>query len=181
MSIYVYIAKSLDGYIADKNGEIDWLNDIPNPDNSDFGFAEFMNNIDAIVMGRKTFETVHSFDVWPYTKPVYVISRAWHELPKKYSGKAEILNLNPKKIIETLAKKGMKNLYVDGGALIRSFLSEDLIDELIITSIPVILGAGIPLFGNLQSSLKFKLYKSEVLNNSLVKSYYKRDKKSSRE
>lgn len=176
MSLYVYIAQSLDGYIADKNGGIDWLNEIPNPENSDFGFAEFIGKIDAIVMGRNTFETAISFGVWIYTKPVYVVSATLNDLPQEYSGKAEILNLKPKQIIETLAKNGMKNLYIDGGALIQSFLSEDLIDELIITSIPILLGGGIPLFGELDNSLKFKFQKSEVLNNSLVKSYYKRDR-----
>jgi len=176
MSLYVYIAQSLDGYIADKNGDIDWLMDIPNPENSDFGFAEFMSKIDAVVMGRNTFEKVNSFGVWSYTKPVYVISASLHDLPQKYSGEVEILNLKPKQIIETLEKEGMKNLYIDGGSLIQSFLSEDLIDELIITSIPVLLGGGIPLFGKLNNSLKFKFQKSEVLNNSLVKSHYKRDK-----
>ena len=82
MANFVYIAQSLDGYIADKNGGLDWLNEIPNPDNSDFGFAEFLNNIDAIVMGRKTFEQVMSFGVWPYPKPVFVVSTSLKELPQ---------------------------------------------------------------------------------------------------
>jgi dihydrofolate reductase len=176
MSLYVYIGQSLDGYIADENGGIEWLNDIPNPEDSDFGFSEFISNIDAIVMGRNTFETVQSFGVWPYSKPVFVISSSLHNLPEQYSDKAKILNLQPKQIIETLEKDGLKNLYIDGGALIQSFLSEDLIDELIITTIPVLLGGGIPLFGKLRKLLKFRFLKSEVLNNYLVKSYYKRDK-----
>ena len=177
MSIYVYIAQSLDGYIADENSNIDWLNDIPNPENSDFGFAEFMSKIDAIVMGRNTFEKVHSFGMWPYTKSVYVISSSLHKLPKEYSGKAKILDLEPSQIINVLREKGLINLYVDGGSLIQSFLSEDLIDDLIITTIPILLGGGIPLFGKLNNALKFNFYKSEVLNNSLVKSYYRREKK----
>lgn len=176
MTLYVYIAQSLDGFIADKNGGIEWLTEIPNPDNSDFGFAEFMTNIDAVVMGRNTFEKVQSFGVWPYMKPVYVISSTLHILPKEYSGKAEILNLKPSQIIERLKKDGLQNLYIDGGALIQSFLSNDLIDELIITSIPILLGDGISLFGKLGRSLKFKFLKSEVLNNSLVKSHYRREK-----
>jgi dihydrofolate reductase len=176
MSLYVYIAQSLDGYIADKNGGVDWLNEIPNPENSDFGFSEFIGKIDAIVMGRNTFQKVQSFGMWPYQKPVYVISSSLRKLPKDYFGKAEILTLKPKQIIKTLEKKGMKNLYVDGGALIQSFLSEDLIDELIITTIPVLLGDGISLFGKLNYPLKFEFQKTEVLNNSLVKSYYRREK-----
>ena len=176
MTLYVYIAQSLDGFIADKNGGLDWLNEIPNPDNSDFGFAEFMSSIDAVVMGRNTFEKVHSFGMWPYAKPVYIISSTLNELPKEYFGKAEILNLKPHQIIEKLNKEGFNNLYIDGGALIQSFLSEDLIEELIITSIPVLLGDGISLFGKLDKSLKFKLQRSEVLIDSLVKSHYIREK-----
>jgi len=175
MAIYVYIAQSLDGYIADKDGGIDWLNEIPNPENDDFGFAEFIGKIDAIVMGRRTFEKVMSFGMWPYAKPVYVISSTLRELPKEYTGKAEILNLQPSQIIKDLDKKGFKNLYIDGGALIQSFLSRDLIDELIITSIPVLLGDGISLFGKLEDSIKFKFHKSEVLLDSLVKMHYVRD------
>jgi dihydrofolate reductase len=176
MTLYVYIAQSLDGFIADKNGGLDWLNEIPNPDKSDFGFAEFMSKIDAVVMGRNTFEKVQSFGIWPYNKPVYIISSTLNELPKEYSGKAEILNLKPPQIIEKLNKEGFNNLYIDGGALIQSFLSEDLIDELIITSVPVLLGDGISLFGKLSNSLKFKLQKSEVLIDSLIMSHYLRKK-----
>lgn len=124
MALYVYIAQSLDGYIADKNGGLDWLNDIPNPDKSDFGFAEFMSKIDVIVMGRNTFETVQSFGMWPYTKPVYVISSTLTKLPEEYSGKAEVLNLKPPHIIDYLAKKGFNNLYIDGGALIQLSLGK---------------------------------------------------------
>ena len=74
MSNIVYIAQSLDGYIADKDGGIDWLSDIPNPEDNDFGFADFINKIDAIVMGRNTFQKVVTFGTWPYTRPVFVIS-----------------------------------------------------------------------------------------------------------
>jgi len=114
--------------------------------------------------------------MWPYTKPVYVVSTSLNELPKEYTGKAKILNLTPSQIIEKLNKDGLINLYIDGGALIHSFLSEDLIDELIVTSIPVLLGDGIPLFGELSNPLKFKHQKTEILINSLVKSHYKREK-----
>jgi dihydrofolate reductase len=133
-------------------------------------------DIDAIVMGRNTFQQVLSFEVWPYTKPVYVISSSLNKLPDEYSGRAQILNLNPSDIIEKLHSDGLKNLYIDGGALIQSFLAEDLIDELIITTIPIVLGAGIPLFSELSTVLKFKHQKTEVLLNSLVKSHYLRQR-----
>jgi dihydrofolate reductase len=170
----VYIAQSLDGYIADKNGRIDWLNDISNPENDDFGFSDFMNDIDAIVMGRNTFQQVLSFGVWPYTKPVYVISTSMNKIPDEISDKVTLLKSVPVEIIKTLHKQGFKNLYIDGGLLIQSFLSEDLIDELIITTIPVLLGGGTSLFGELKETLKFEHIQTEVLLNSLVKCHYKR-------
>lgn len=71
----VFIATSLDGFIADKNGRIDWLHSIPNPENDDMGYVKFEEKIDALVIGRGTFETVLGFDVdWPYHKPVFVLS-----------------------------------------------------------------------------------------------------------
>ncbi|MCJ7735095.1 MAG: dihydrofolate reductase family protein [Anaerolineales bacterium] len=172
MTLLVYIAQSLDGFIAGKHGELDWLNDLPNPENSDFGFNDFLDGIDAIVMGRNTFEIVKGFDGWPYTKPVFVISSTLTELPPEYAGKAKILDLQPREIIDQLHKEGFDDLYIDGGLLIQSFLIENLIDELIITSIPVLLGEGISLFGKLDNRIRFKLHKSEILNNSLVKNHY---------
>lgn len=172
MTSYVYIAQSLDGYIAGPNGELDWLNNIPNPDNDDFGFAEFMNKIDALVVGRNTFEMVLSFGVWMYTKPVYVASSTLKSIPPDYADKAKIINASPPEMVTTLKNKGLSNLYIDGGALIQSFLCHNLIDKLIITTIPILLGAGIPLFGNLNSPINLKFEKSEVLLNMLVKNYY---------
>lgn len=176
MTLYIYIAQSLDGYIAGPNGDLDWLNNIPNPDNNDFGFAEFMKQIDAVVMGRNTFEKVQTFGIWPYSKPVYVASGSLKSLPSEYSGKAQIINLSPSEIVEKLEKEGLSNIYIDGGALIQSFLTKDLIDELIITTVPILLGSGISLFGKLETSVELKFRQSEILINSLVKSYYTREK-----
>lgn len=174
MTNIVYIATSIDGFIADADGGIEWLEDIPNPDHSDFGFSNFMAKIDAIVMGRKTFEKVLTFPEWPYTIPVFVLTNSNLQESPHLSGKVKFLRGQPGEIVETLSKKGYKNLYIDGGVTIQRFLEEDLIDELIITTIPVILGKGIPLFGNLQEKLQFTFNKSEVLGSSLVKNYYKR-------
>ena len=100
---YVFIARSLDGYIADKDGGIDWLNMIPNPDNIDTGFVELMNKIDAIVMGRNTFEKVLSFNIpWPYTKPVFVASNTLSKVPEKLEEKVELINGTPASIVEII-------------------------------------------------------------------------------
>ena len=84
----VFISTSLDGYISDKKGGIDWLHSIPNPDNNDMGYVEFINRIDALVMGRSTFETVLGFDIdWPYHKPVFILSETLKEIPEPLKDK----------------------------------------------------------------------------------------------
>ena len=177
MRTVVYIATSLDGFIARPDGDIKWLINIPNPDNSDFGYEEFIAGIDAILMGRKTYETALNFDPWPYNRPVFVLSNILENVPHELEGKAEIINGSLKDILQCLEKRKIKNLYVDGGRTIQSFLKEDLIDEMIVTTVPILLGSGIPLFGHLDEDLKFKCEKVEFISEYLVKHYYRRDKK----
>ena len=179
MTNYVYIATSLDGFIATDEGDLDWLDEIPNPEKNDFGFADFMSEIDAIVMGRKTFEKVLSFEAWPYDKPVYVLSRSKLEIPEALQDKIKIIKGSPKELVDQLKELGHQNLYIDGGITIQNFLEEDLIDEMIITRVPVVLGNGIPLFGKLAQRLYFSHHSTEILNESLVKSHYKRIRKKS--
>jgi dihydrofolate reductase len=177
MANYVYIATSLDGFIATSKGGLDWLFEIPNPEQSDFGYAEFISGIDAIVMGRNTFMKVLTFGAWPYNKPIFVLSNTLVNVPGDVADKVEIVNGEVKVLVGQLNKRGHCNLYVDGGSVIQSFLEEDLIDEMIITRVPILLGDGIPLFGKFTRSLKFSHKKTEILNDSLVKSYYTRVRK----
>jgi len=171
----VYIAASIDGFIADKNGGIEWLNRTPNPENSDLGFNEFNDRIDAIVMGRNTFETVCSFDIdWPYKLPVFVLSNSLEKISEEYQEKAFLVKGSLIEVLKQIHQKGCNSLYIDGGATIQSFLKEDLIDELIITTIPVVLGEGIPLFSTLNHELNFELVSSEVYINHLVQTHYAR-------
>lgn len=175
MTNYIYIATSLDGFIAASDGSIDWLYEIPNPEQSDYGYAELMSGIDAVVMGRNTFDKVLTFGEWVYDKPVFVLSNTLKQIPEEIIGKAEIINGNVKDLVKKLNRLGYKNLYVDGGGAIQSFLKEDLIDEMIITRIPIILGSGFPLFKHIDKRLKFKHQKTEIYNNTLVKSHYIRN------
>ena len=115
MTIFIYIAVSLDNFIATPDGGLDWLYAIPNPEQSDYGFADFIQRVDALVMGRKTFETVLSFDPWPYQKPVFVLSRTLAALPEKAIGKAELIVGEPAEVVRILGARGFHNLYVDGG------------------------------------------------------------------
>ncbi len=172
MPNYVYLATSLDGYIATSDGGLDWLYAVPNPDNDDYGYADFIEGIDALVMGRKTFEKVLTFDSWPYTKPVFVLSNSLNPLPEVVKNKAEKVSGELSVLVKQLSVKGYSNLYIDGGSTIRSFLAEDLIDEMIITRVPVLLGTGIPLFTQLRGTLTFEHQKTEVLSFALVKSHY---------
>ena len=174
MTNYVYIATSLDGFIATPDGGLDWLFEIPNPDQSDYGYSEFMGGIDAIVMGRNTFEKVLTFSDWPYNKPVFVLSNSLTAVPEPIVAQAEIVKGDIKSLVNQLHQGGYQNLYVDGGKTIQSFLQADLIDEMIITRVPILLGSGLPLFGQLDQSIKFNYKKTEVYNDTLVKSYYVR-------
>ena len=144
----VFIATSLDGYIADKDGGIDWLHTIPNPENIDLGFNSFMEGIDALIMGRNTYETVLGFDMeWPYGKPVFVLSSKLTNVPGNLKGKVYLMSGKLDDILNHIHQMGYSNLYIDGGHTIQKFLESDLIDEMIISTIPIVLGGGIPLFG----------------------------------
>lgn len=171
----VFIAKSLDGYIAGKNGEIDWLHAIPNPDNDDLGYLELMNDIDAIVMGRNTFETVLGFGgEWPYSKPVFVLSHTLKEVPEEVLEKVYLISGNPREVLAIIHEREYFRLYIDGGTTIQAFLKEDLINELRITTIPILLGGGFPLFGELTASMVFEQVKTRVFLQQLVQTHYRR-------
>lgn len=171
---YVFIAKSLDGFIADKDGGVEWLHTtVENPEMKDTGYNSFMEKIDALVMGRNTFEVVRSFDIpWPYEKPVFVVSNSLKNIPEELKGKVEIVQGTPQEIVSVLNKKGFANLYIDGGLTVQNFLREDLIDELIVSTLPILLGAGIPLFGELPKPMLFQHVKSEVFLNAITQDTY---------
>lgn len=175
MANIVFIATSLDGYIADKNGGLDWLQSVPNPNNIDMGFGSLMDRVDALVMGRNTLDVVLSFGVeWPYSKPVFVLSNTLSKVPAGYEDKVFLVKGELKEIVKSLNEQGYKDLYIDGGKTIQSFLKEDLIDELCMTTIPVLLGGGSPLFGELSASQSFKLVESQVYLDAMVQNWYRR-------
>ncbi|NQZ10934.1 MAG: dihydrofolate reductase [Algicola sp.] len=171
----IYIATSLDGYIADKNGDIDWLHDIEIPDGSDMGFGAHFDRIDALVMGRNTLDAVLGMDIeWPYSKPVFVLSNTMTAVPVGYEGKIFLLKGDVSEVVKQINDQGYNTLYIDGGVTIQHFLKADLIDEMIITTIPVLLGGGAPLFGALDAPLKFKAVKSEIFADAIVQNHFAR-------
>ena len=171
----VFIATSLDGFIAGTKGEIDWLDLIPNTEGTDMGYFDFYKNIDALLMGRKTFETVIGFDVdWPYDKPVFVLSNSMKSIPESHQGKAFLVNGKLRELVADLNDQGYRHLYIDGGKTIQSFLEQDLIDEMIITTIPILLGEGIPLFSSLENRLVFTCVQSHIHLSAIVQSQFVR-------
>ncbi len=174
MQNYVYIATSVDGYIADRTGGLDWLMSIEAPEGDDFGFSDFMDSIDALVMGNNTFEKVLSFGEWIYSKKVYVLSNSRKEISKHLVGKVEIVSGTPHEVIAHLEKAGHTKLYIDGGSTIQQFLNAGCIDELIITQVPIILGGGVPLFGLTDSEIHLELVKTTLLNKTLVQNHFRK-------
>ena len=171
----VFIATSLDGYIADRQGGIDWLHSIPNPEQLDMGYTEFMCQTDALVMGRNTFETVCAFDMdWPYQKPVFVLSNSLEKIPEKFLGKAQLIKGKTNEILQEIHNLGYQKLYIDGGTTIQGFLKEDLIDEMIITIIPILLGGGIPLFSEFPKKLQFECVDSKIYLDAVVQNHFVR-------
>lgn len=171
----VFIATSLDGFIADKDGGIDWLSSVPNPDHQDNGYTAFIQGVDAILMGRKTFETVLGFDMdWPYHLPVFVLSRTMENVPAHLQEKVFLVSGTLTEIIEQIRGLGYPHLYIDGGVTIQNFLQEDLIDEITISQLPVLLGDGFPLFGTLPKMLEFELVKTDLFLDQITQNTYVR-------
>ncbi len=175
MSNYVYVGTSIDGYIAGPDGDLSWLEYVPAPEGDDLGFSDFMGRVDAVVMGRNTFETLIGFGVgWHYPKPGLILSSSMHTVPEEFSDHVEVTSGTPREIVEYAKERGLYDLYIDGGATVQRFLAEDLIDELILTEIPVVLGGGTRLFGPLEHFLGFELVETTILIDQLVKRRYRR-------
>lgn len=176
MRTIAYIGTSLDGFIARNDGDIEWLTQFAD-DEAIHAYEEFMNRIDAIVIGRATFEKVLTFSSWPYTKKVFVLSNSIKQLPDTRSDKIILLSMKPEELLSYLSGLGFSTIYVDGGKVIQDFLKEDLIDEMIIAKAPILIGSGIPLFNYIDTDLQFKHVRTAVQSNGLVRSYYERERK----
>ena len=175
MEIHIFLVISLDGLIARNNGEIVWLEKFNSDDpNEDYGFGEFFKRMDCLVMGRKSFEKVLSFQKWPYTgKPVQVLSRTLTSLPAAVSSLAELTpKLSPHELLDYWSGLGWKRIYLDEGDAARSFPECGLVKQLTLTRIPIILGTGKPLFGNMLPEIILKHLYSRSFASGLVQSDY---------
>ena len=170
MKASIFIATSLDGFIARQDGALDWL---PADGGEPHGYDEFIATVDALVIGRKTFETVLTFDTWPYgSKPVIVLSTNPAALRAPAGAVCEAMTGTPEEIVARLGARGMKHLYIDGGVTIQRFLAAGLIQRLIITRVPVVLGTGIPLFGPVAHDLRLTHVATRAYPSGLVQSEY---------
>jgi dihydrofolate reductase len=171
----VFVGVSLDGFIARPNGDLDWLMGDGGGDSAEYGYNEFIAGIDAIVMGRKTFEKVLTFDKWYYgNKRVVVLSNQPFDLSvaQAHGGVIELMAGPPAEIVSKLAASGARHLYVDGGITIQQFLRAGLIHRLIISRLPVLIGEGIPLFGSLPRDIRLSHIATRTYSGGLVQSEY---------
>jgi dihydrofolate reductase len=166
----VFIATSLDGFIARENGALDWL---PQGEVEDHGYAALMASVDAVVMGRNTYETVLTFDSWPYPGTlVVVLTTRPLPLPLPPGATVDIMAGAPRDIITRLAERGLKHLYIDGGITVQRFLDAGLIQYFTLTRIPVLLGRGIPLFGPVAGDIRFEHVATRSYAGGMVTSEY---------
>lgn len=172
MECTAYLGMSLDGFIAGPNDELDWLDELEHSDGVDYGYAAFMDSVDALVMGRRTFETVAGLvEEWPYDKPVVVMSSTLTELPE-HATDCEIFSGSPADVVALGESRGWSHLYVDGGKLASSFINDGLLDELIVSVLPVALGTGVAVFGALADHTWFELVSTESFDNGMVQNRY---------
>lgn len=146
--VHVFTAISLDGYIADSEGGLEWLMMLPAPEDEDHGYDAFVEHVDCLLIDSDSFRALTAMRGWPYDKPVVVLSRSIRpeEVPEYLAGRVRVIRASPKAILRQLGAEGVRRVYLDGGQVISSFLREGLVQRLTLTRLPVILGSGLPLF-----------------------------------
>lgn len=172
----LYIATSLDGFIARPDGNLDWLTSIPNPRAGDYGYAEFIASIETIIMGRKTYNEIIGFGIdWPYIGlNSYVVTN--NKELKIQSPETYLLTGKIKDFVAETKSKTKKDIWlIGGGQLITTFINEDLLDKMIITIIPKIIGDGIPLFAYKPKETKWKLIEAKSFDTGVVNLTYEKE------
>jgi dihydrofolate reductase len=166
----VFVGTSLDGFLARPNGNLDFL---PHGDGEEHGYQAFFASVDALVIGRGTFEIVLAFPEWPYgSKPVFVLSSRPLDLTAVRGGAVEQMGGEPADIVARLDARGFRHVYVDGGITIQRFLRAGLIQKIVITRVPVLIGTGIPLFGALERDIQLEHLETRQYASGLVTSEY---------
>lgn len=172
----VYIAASVDGFIARPDGDVEWLHrpEYEAPEAGDYGYETFISTVDGMLMGRNSFEKVLTFSEWPYGQmPVVVLSSKALNVPDALRERIIPEQGEPQDVLQRLEARGFTHLYVDGGVTIQRFLHAGLIDEMTITRIPVLLGRGIPLFGAAGRELQLEHLATNSFSNGFVQNRYR--------
>ena len=169
MNASIFVGVSLDGFIARANGDLDWL---PHGSGEDHGFTPFLASVDAIVMGRHTYEKVLTFGAWPYGDKLVVVLSSRELAPAPAGARVERRSGPPAEIAAQLAQRGLEHLYVDGGITTQQFLAAGLITRLTITTIPILIGSGIPLFGPTPRDIPLRHVATRTFPSGLVQSEY---------
>lgn len=171
-SVKLYIATSLDGFIARENGSIDWLTEYDNNPETDYGYSEFYSSIGTVLMGRKTYEQVLGFGSWPYKeKKSYIFTR--QKKPLCRESNVEFVSGNIREFVHQLKESTEEDIWLVGGSqLIKAFIEENFVQDLIIFVVPKILGSGIPLFDHIGKEIRLKTLRVEKYENGLVRMEY---------
>jgi len=169
---HVFIATSLDGFIARPDGALDWLENA-NPAGEDHGYQAFIATIDGIFIGRATFEVALGFTPWPYDRPLIVLSSTLRadDVPDHLADRVSIVR-SVSEALQWSRRRGWQRAYVDGGATIRSFLKDGAIEDMVLTRVPVLLGSGLPLFGHLEADIPLRHLGTRSFPSGLVQSRY---------
>lgn len=171
MTVSVFVGTSLDGFLARPDGSFDFLPS--DGGGADGGFAEFFATVDALVMGRNTFDVVRAMPGWQYgDKPLFVLTHRSLDLSSAPPGKVEAMSGQPEEVVRRLAARGLRRLYVDGGLTIQSFLRAGLVDRITVTTVPVLIGQGIPLFGAVPKDIKLRHASTKAIAGGMVQSVY---------
>lgn len=170
---HMFMAMSLDGFVAREDHGLDWLMK-QKTDGEEHGHAAFMASVDGIVMGSGSFRTVLSFDPWPYDKPVIVLSETMtqNDIPQDLRRKVTVSALAPRDLMETLSRQGWRRAYIDGGMIIQSFMRAGLIADMTVTIVPILIGTGKRMFGPLDADIDLRLMESTSFPSGLVTSRY---------
>ncbi|MCG7587597.1 dihydrofolate reductase family protein [Photobacterium sp. OFAV2-7] len=178
MKCSVYIATSVDGFIAKKDGSVDWLHTAGKPDvEVDTGWDDYLASVDCLIMGRSTMEVISAMNLtaeqWPYGDiRIIVLSNTLKEAPDNMKGRVEMYSGDIDTLVTRLENEGHQHAYIDGGATIQTFLNLELINEMIITRAPVLLGEGIPLFGKTSKEIRLEQAKATAFANDFVQVTY---------
>lgn len=170
---HMFMAMSLDGFVAREDFGLDWLMK-QKTEGENHGHEAFMESIDGLVMGSGSFRTMLTFGAWPYEKPVIVLSKTLkpEDIPDELRDKVSISDQMPRQVMASLSEQGWQRAYIDGGKIIQSFMREGLIDDMTLTIVPILIGAGKRMFGALDRDIDLTLVDSKSFPSGLVTSVY---------